>query len=116
MAVYVCPLQDFEYFVNLNDRSPEYLSLFIDEMLKKGVKGVGTSCVYVLPIYIYMCVYIRIIICMCVLYVRIYVYSILYVCILYVHLQHSEQEVEVILEKCIMLFRFLQDKVSWTHT
>ena len=33
--------QDFEYFVNLNDRSPEYLSLFIDEMLKKGVKGVS---------------------------------------------------------------------------
>ena len=26
--------------MNLNDRSPEYLSLFIDEMLKKGVKGV----------------------------------------------------------------------------
>jgi cullin 3 len=53
---------DFEFFVNLNDRSPEYLSLFIDEMLKKGVKG------------------------------------------------HSEQEVEIILDKCIMLFRFLQDK------
>ena len=32
-------MQDFEFFVNLNDRSPEYLSLFIDEMLKKGVKG-----------------------------------------------------------------------------
>ena len=27
--------------MNLNDRSPEYLSLFIDEMLKKGVKGVS---------------------------------------------------------------------------
>ena len=36
-----CGLQDFEFFVNLNDRSPEYLSLFIDEMLKKGVKGVS---------------------------------------------------------------------------
>ena len=36
-------LQDFEYFVNLNDRSPEYLSLFIDEMLKKGVKGVSLT-------------------------------------------------------------------------
>lgn len=35
------PFQDFEYFVNLNDKSPEYLSLFIDEMLKKGVKGVS---------------------------------------------------------------------------
>lgn len=35
------PFQDFEYFVNLNEKSPEYLSLFIDEMLKKGVKGVS---------------------------------------------------------------------------
>ena len=33
--------QDFEHFVNLNEKSPEYLSLFIDEMLKKGVKGVS---------------------------------------------------------------------------
>ena len=31
---------DFEYFVNLNVRTPEYLSLFIDDKLKKGVKGV----------------------------------------------------------------------------
>lgn len=31
---------DFEYFLNLNSRSPEYLSLFIDDKLKKGVKGV----------------------------------------------------------------------------
>ena len=34
-------VQDFEFFVNLNEKSPEYLSLFIDEMLKKGVKGVS---------------------------------------------------------------------------
>ena len=39
-------LQDFEHFVNLNDRSPEYLSLFIDEMLKKGVKGVSMAYMY----------------------------------------------------------------------
>lgn len=32
---------DFEYFVNLNPRTPEYLSLFIDDKLKKGVKGVS---------------------------------------------------------------------------
>lgn len=32
---------DFEYFLNLNQRSPEYLSLFIDQKLKKGVKGVS---------------------------------------------------------------------------
>ena len=32
---------DFEYFINLNQKSPEYLSLFIDDKLKKGVKGVS---------------------------------------------------------------------------
>ena len=53
---------DFEFFVNLNEKSPEYLSLFIDDILKKGDK------------------------------------------------EHSEQEVETTLDKCIMLFRFLQDK------
>merc|ERR1719402_1536661 len=30
---------DFEYFINLNPKSPDYLSLFIDEKLKKGIKG-----------------------------------------------------------------------------
>ena len=34
---------DFEYFINLNPKSPEYLSLFIDDKLKKGVKGVSTA-------------------------------------------------------------------------
>lgn len=34
---------DFEYFLNLNSRSPEYLSLFIDDKLKKGVKGVSLT-------------------------------------------------------------------------
>jgi cullin 3 len=32
--------QAFESFINLNDRSPEFISLFIDENLKKGLKGV----------------------------------------------------------------------------
>lgn len=32
---------DFEHFLNLNPKSPEYLSLFIDDKLKKGVKGVS---------------------------------------------------------------------------
>lgn len=32
---------DFEFFLNLNPKSPEYLSLFIDDKLKKGVKGVS---------------------------------------------------------------------------
>eukprot|EP01127_Copromyxa_protea_P005350 TRINITY_DN15293_c0_g1_i1.p1 TRINITY_DN15293_c0_g1~~TRINITY_DN15293_c0_g1_i1.p1 ORF type:complete len:736 (-),score=141.66 TRINITY_DN15293_c0_g1_i1:66-2273(-) len=29
----------FEHFINLNPRSPEYISLFIDERLRKGLKG-----------------------------------------------------------------------------
>eukprot|EP00276_Gloeochaete_wittrockiana_P009950 CAMPEP_0184657638 /NCGR_PEP_ID=MMETSP0308-20130426/20785_1 /TAXON_ID=38269 /ORGANISM="Gloeochaete witrockiana, Strain SAG 46.84" /LENGTH=732 /DNA_ID=CAMNT_0027095707 /DNA_START=65 /DNA_END=2263 /DNA_ORIENTATION=- len=32
--------QAFEHFINLNSRSPEYLSLFVDEKLRKGLKGV----------------------------------------------------------------------------
>ncbi|KAI3383543.1 hypothetical protein SNEBB_005351 [Seison nebaliae] len=31
--------RDFEKFINMNKRTPEYLSLFIDDKLKKGVKG-----------------------------------------------------------------------------
>ncbi|XP_052783595.1 cullin-3-like [Mya arenaria] len=53
---------DFEYFINLNPKSPEYLSLFIDDKLKKGVKGM------------------------------------------------SEQEIEIVLDKSMVLFRFLQEK------
>lgn len=33
---------DFEYFLNLNNKSPEFLSLFIDGKLKKGEKGVSS--------------------------------------------------------------------------
>lgn len=53
---------DFEYFLNLNPKSPEYLSLFIDDKLKKGVKGM------------------------------------------------TEQEIEAVLDKTMVLFRFLQEK------
>merc|ERR1712223_36887 len=53
---------DFEYFLNLNQRSPEFLSLFIDDKLKKGVKGL------------------------------------------------SDAEVEQVLDKSMILFRFLQEK------
>ncbi|KAI0215942.1 Cullin-3-A [Lamellibrachia satsuma] len=53
---------DFEYFINLNPKSPEYLSLFIDDKLKKGVKGM------------------------------------------------SEQEIENVLDKSMVLFRFLEEK------
>ncbi|KAK9732144.1 Cullin family [Popillia japonica] len=53
---------DFEHFLNLNPKSPEYLSLFIDDKLKKGVKGM------------------------------------------------SEQDIENVLDKSMVLFRFLQEK------
>ncbi|KAK9510303.1 hypothetical protein O3M35_005117 [Rhynocoris fuscipes] len=53
---------DFEHFLNLNPKSPEYLSLFIDDKLKKGVKGM------------------------------------------------TEQEIESVLDKTMVLFRFLQEK------
>ncbi|VDP02089.1 unnamed protein product [Soboliphyme baturini] len=53
---------DFEYFLNLNPKSPEYLSLFIDDKLKKGVKGM------------------------------------------------NESEVEAVLDKSMVLFRYLQEK------
>ncbi|CAF0979716.1 unnamed protein product [Adineta ricciae] len=53
---------DFEFFVNLNQRSPEYLSLFIDDKLKKCAKDIG------------------------------------------------DQEVEVVLDKAMILFRYLEEK------
>lgn len=54
--------QAFEHFINANNKSPEFISLFIDEQLRKGLKGVG------------------------------------------------EEEVETILNKVMMLFRFIQEK------
>jgi cullin 3 len=56
------PYQAFQTFINVNAKAPEYISLFIDENLKKGLKG------------------------------------------------KSEDEVDVVLEKTIILFRFLLDK------
>ena len=35
--------QGFEGFINTNPKAPEFISLFIDENLKKGVKDV--SCI-----------------------------------------------------------------------
>ena len=52
----------FEYFINLNPRSPEFMSLFVDDKLRKGLKGV------------------------------------------------SEEDVEIVLDKVMMLFRYLQEK------
>lgn len=79
--------QEFEHFLNLNGRSPEFLSLFIDDKLKKGVKGVSIQTLCCFTIYS--------------------VHSWL----VFV-LQYSEQEVETILDKCMVLFRFLQEKVK----
>nr|XP_043638688.1 cullin-3A-like [Erigeron canadensis] len=31
----------FEFFINLNPRSPEFISLFVDDKLRKGLKGVS---------------------------------------------------------------------------
>ncbi|KAG6556425.1 hypothetical protein Mapa_002368 [Marchantia paleacea] len=52
----------FEFFINLNVRSPEFISLFVDDKLRKGLKGV------------------------------------------------SEEDVETVLDKVMMLFRYLQEK------
>ncbi|KAG6426281.1 hypothetical protein SASPL_110502 [Salvia splendens] len=52
----------FEYFINLNPRSPEYISLFVDDKLRKGLKGV------------------------------------------------KDDDVELILDKVMILFRYLQEK------
>ncbi|CAK9183746.1 unnamed protein product [Ilex paraguariensis] len=52
----------FEFFINLNPRSPEFISLFVDDKLRKGLKGV------------------------------------------------SEEDVELVLDKVMTLFRYLQEK------
>ncbi|TVU42989.1 hypothetical protein EJB05_09418 [Eragrostis curvula] len=52
----------FENFINLNNRSPEFISLFVDDKLRKGVK------------------------------------------------EASEEDLETILDKVMMLFRYLQEK------
>lgn len=89
---------DFEYFLNLNSFSPEYLSLFIDDKLKKGVKVVGAFFAF-LPLvknltfpksntHFISSVF------------RNFVFS----------AQLTEQEVESILDSTMVLFRFLQEK------
>ncbi|GLC32977.1 Cullin-3A [Pleodorina starrii] len=35
--------QAFEHFVNLNPRSPEFISLFIDDKLRRGIKGLSDT-------------------------------------------------------------------------
>ena len=52
----------FEFFLNINPRSPEFISLVVDDKLRRGLKGV------------------------------------------------SEEDVETVLDKVMMLFRYLQEK------
>ncbi|KAJ0472788.1 putative cullin protein, neddylation [Helianthus annuus] len=52
----------FEFFINRSARSPEFISLFVDDKLRKGLKGVG------------------------------------------------EEDVEVVLDKVMMMFRYLHEK------
>ena len=33
-------MQAFGTFINMNEKAPEFISLFIDDNLKKGLKGV----------------------------------------------------------------------------
>jgi len=40
-------IQAFTTFINLNEKSSEYISLFIDDHLKRGLKGVS------LPVFIF---------------------------------------------------------------
>lgn len=35
--------QAFESFINLTNRAPEYISLFIDDRLRKGLKGLSDA-------------------------------------------------------------------------
>lgn len=53
-------VSDFEYFLNLNSKSPEYLSLFIDDKLKKGVKGVS---IYHIKYFFFFFLFLRILYC-----------------------------------------------------
>lgn len=57
-----CIQADFEHFFNLSTKSPEYLSLYIDDKLKKGLRSL------------------------------------------------NEGEIETVLDKTLVLFRFLQEK------
>ena len=45
---------DFEYFINENVKSPEFLSSFIDEKLKKGLKGKRVGIVHFLQRKLYL--------------------------------------------------------------
>lgn len=84
---------DFEHIFNLSSNSPEYLSLYIDNKLKKGIKGVSSLHLkQVWPFLASVCPTGLFRVCVCVCY------------------QLTEQEVESFLDKALMLFKFLNDK------
>lgn len=126
-------LQEFEHFLNLNGKSPEFLSLFIDDKLKKGVKGV--SCYVFLIIFCvgsgqchagylvhckmssdkkdipdaeYLSTHPQVFKTRKSLIQKLFCSN----CFVYYWFQLSEQEVETVLDKCMVLFRFLQEKVT----
>jgi cullin 3 len=72
----------FERFINENPKSAEFISLFIDENLKKGLKGVSI--------------------------VLIDKHSKVNISLFF--FQKSEDEVDDVLDNTITLFRYLQDK------
>lgn len=53
---------DIEYIFNLNPHSPEYLSLFINDKLKKRVKGV--SSLHLKPSSCFRCI-LQVVCCLC---------------------------------------------------
>jgi cullin 3 len=70
-------VQAFQSFINANPRAPEFLSLFIDEHLKKGTKSVSHD---------------------------------KQISRAHANGQKTDDEIDLALEKTIILFRFLIDK------
>lgn len=96
---------DFEYFLNLNSRSPEYLSLFIDDKLKKGVKGVCGFLEFSFNLHSKYFVHFFTLSKKC---ICLHIASLFFPISLIDQL--TEQEVESILDKAMVLFRFMQEK------
>ena len=78
--LYIPTYQAFQSFVNKNARAPEFISLFIDAYLKKGLKGVSDHhCTMQSPLTLF-------------------------------ETQKTDQETETILTNTIVVFRYVSDK------
>lgn len=77
----------FERFINENPKSAEFISLFIDENLKKGLKGVSIVLIDK--------------------HSKVNIFSFFFI---FFFFQKSEDEVDDVLDNTITLFRYLQDK------